>query len=368
MTKRIDYIHSSKIRELFQQATKLKDAINFGIGQPDFAVPQQIKTDLIEAINSDKTGYTQTAGISELKEKIMSKYFPNKFAEDVLISSGVTGGLFLSYSAILEESDELIIFDPYFVIYPDMCNFLNAKPVIVKTNSDFTINVENLKQAISSKTKAILINSPNNPTGYVYLKEELGKIVEIARQNNLWIISDEIYEDFDYDKKFISVGKLYDKTIVLGGFSKNFALTGLRLGYVVGPKQIIDDMTKLQQYTYVCAPSIVQYAVAKNFNINISSEINSFRKRRDIIYNLLKNSFEISKPQGAFYIYPKLPEGISATAFSEKCLENNLIVVPGSAFSKVDDYFRISYATSEDELKRGAQILIKVVNEMKAGN
>ncbi|MFH1521812.1 MAG: aminotransferase class I/II-fold pyridoxal phosphate-dependent enzyme, partial [archaeon] len=206
MTKRIDCIHSSKIRELFEQAAKLKNAINFGIGQPDFAVPQQIKTDLIEAINSDKMGYTQSTGISELKEKVISKYSPSKFAESVLISSGVTGGLFLSYSAILEESDELIIFDPYFVIYPDMCNFLNAKPIVVKTNPDLTINVDNLKQAISSKTKAILINSPNNPTGYVYSKEELEKIVEVARQNDLWIISDEIYEDFDYDKKFVSVG------------------------------------------------------------------------------------------------------------------------------------------------------------------
>ena len=342
MTKRIDCIHSSKIRELFQQAAKLKNAINFGIGQPDFKVPQQIKADLIDTINNDKMGYTQSAGISELKEKILSKYSPNKFAENVLISSGVTGGLFLSYSAILEESDELIIFDPYFVIYPDMCNFLNAKPVIVKTNPDFTINIENLKQAISPKTKAILINSPNNSTGYVYSKKELEQIVEIAEQNDLWIISDEIYEDFDYENKFVSVGELYDKAIVLGGFSKKFALTGLRLGYIIGPKQIIDDMIKLQQYTYVCAPSIVQYAVAKNFNIDISSEIDSFKKRRDIIYDLLKNSFEITKPSGAFYIYPKLPKEISATSFSKKCLENNLIIVPGSAFSKTDNYFRIS--------------------------
>ncbi|MCK4650155.1 aminotransferase class I/II-fold pyridoxal phosphate-dependent enzyme [Candidatus Pacearchaeota archaeon] len=249
-----------------------------------------------------------------------------------------------------------------------MCNFLNAKPVIVKTNPDFTINIENLKQAISPKTKAILINSPNNPTGYVYSKKELEQIVEIAEQNDLWIISDEIYEDFDYENKFVSVGELYDKAIVLGGFSKKFALTGLRLGYIIGPKQIIDDMIKLQQYTYVCAPSIVQYAVAKNFNIDISSEIDSFKKRRDIIYDLLKNSFEITKPSGAFYIYPKLPKEISATSFSKKCLENNLIIVPGSAFSKTDNYFRISYATSKDELKRGAQVLIKTINEMKAHN
>lgn len=365
MTKRIDKIHSSKIRELFQRAAKLKNAINFGIGQPDFKVPQQIKNDLIDAINNDQTGYTQTTGITELKEKILEKYSPNKFAEAVLISSGVTGGIFLSYSAILEESDELIVFDPYFVMYPDLCNFLNAKAVIVKTNPDFTINTENLKAAISPKTKAILINSPNNPSGYVYSKKELKQIIEIAKQNDLWIISDEVYEDFDYENKFISIGKLYDKTIVLGGFSKNFALTGLRLGYIVGPKEIIEDMTKLQQYTYVCAPSIVQHAVAKNFNLDISPQIENSKKKRDLIYNLLKDSFEITKPSGAFYIYPKLPKEISATAFSEECLKNNLIIVPGSAFSKSDNYFRISYATSEDKLQQGAQILIKVINEMK---
>ena len=365
MTKRIDEIHSSKIRELFQRAAKLENAINFGIGQPDFKVPQQVKNNLIDAINEDKTGYTQTAGITELKEKILEKYSPNKFAEDVLISSGVTGGIFLSYSAILEEQDELIVFDPYFVMYPDLCNFLNAKAVIVKTNPNFTINTDNLKQAISPKTKAILINSPNNPSGYVYSKEELEQIIEVAKENNLWIISDEVYEDFNYEDKFISTGELYDKTIVLGGFSKNFALTGLRLGYIVGPKEIIEDMTKLQQYTYVCAPSIVQHAVAKNFNLDIKAQIENSKTKKDLIYNLLKNSFEITKPSGAFYMYPKLPEGISATDFSEECLKNNLIIIPGSAFSKSDNYFRISYATSEDKLKQGAQILIKVINEMK---
>jgi len=364
MTKRVDKIHSSGIRKVFAKATEISGVISLGIGQPDFPIPAKIKEKLINSIEEDRTGYTLSAGIPKLREKIIEKY-PYKFAEDVIVTSGVTGGLFLVYSALLEEGDELIVFDPYFSIYPDLCEFLGAKAVLVKTNPDFSINTENLRKAISKKTKAIIINSPNNPTGYVYSKEELEDVVTIARENNLWIISDEVYSDFDYDNKFATLGSLYDKTIVLNGFSKNFALTGFRIGYAVGPKKIIEDMTKLQQYTYVCAPSAAQHALAEDINYNTKENIEKFRKRRNLVYEKLKDCFDFKMPSGAFYAFIKLPEEITGEEFFEECLKKKLLVIPGNAFSKTDDCFRISYAVSEEDLKKGLDILCEVAREMR---
>jgi aspartate aminotransferase/aminotransferase len=231
MTKRIDSIQASAIRKVFDKAATLKNVINLSIGQPDFVVPEDTKKEMIKAITENKTAYTPSAGIPLLKEKILSKYKDQKFAESVIVTSGVSGAIFLTYSALLEEAEEIIVFDPYFVMYPDLAKFLNASPIIVKTNEDFSVNINNLEKAITSKTKAIIINSPNNPTGYVYNEKELKEIAEVAKKNNLWIISDEVYEDFDYDKRFISMGKIYDKTIVMSGYSKNLSLTGLRIGY-----------------------------------------------------------------------------------------------------------------------------------------
>jgi aspartate aminotransferase/aminotransferase len=360
MTKRVDCIHSSGIRKVFEKAASIKNIISFGIGQPDFHVPEEIKKSMINSINENKTGYTQSGGIAGLREKILKKYAGKKFAESAIVTSGVSGAIFLSYSALLEKGDELIVFDPYFVMYPDLCSFLGAKPVIVKTNKDFSINIENLKKAVTKKTKAIIINSPNNPTGAVYSRKELEEVVKVARKNKLWIISDEVYEDFDYDNKFTSIGELYDKSIVMSGFSKNFALTGLRVGYAVGPKKVIDDMTKLQQYTFVCAPSIAQHAVNENFNLDIRKNIEKFKKRRDFVYEKLKGHFDVVKPSGAFYFFIRLPKGISGDKFVDKCLKEGLLVVPGSSFSKSNNCFRISYAVGNKQLAKGIEILIKL--------
>lgn len=366
MTKRLDSIRSSAIRKVFDKAASIKDVINLSIGQPDFLVPENTKKAMIEAIEENKTGYTPSAGIPILREKILSKYSGQKYAESVVITSGVSGAILLTYSALLEEGDEIVILDPYFVMYPDIAKFLGAVPIIVGANPDFSINLDNIKKAISAKTKAIMINSPNNPTGYVYSEEELRRVVEIAKKHDLWIISDEVYEDFDYEKRFISMGKLYDKTIVMSGYSKNLALTGLRVGYAVGPKEIIEDMIKLQQYTFVCAPSIVQYAIAKSMDsIDLVEQLKKFKNRRDLVYEGLKKNFNISKPQGAFYYLVPLPQEIGMDIFIDKCLERSLLVVPGYAFSEKGNYFRISYAVDEKNLEKGINILNEIVEELK---
>lgn len=361
MTKRANTIKASAIRKVFDKASSIKDVINLSIGQPDFTVPGVVKEGMIEAIRNDKTGYTPSAGIPTLREKILAKYAGKAGMDSAIVTSGASGGIFLSYSVLLEEGEELIVFEPYFVMYPDLASFLNIKPVIVKTNSDFSLNFENLKKVINPKTKAIVINSPNNPTGYVLSKEELEGIALLARENDLWIISDEIYADFNYDKEFVSMAGLYEKTIILSGFSKNLAMTGLRIGYAIGPKEVIDDMVRIQQYSYVCAPSIAQYGIDAAWNlINIEKELAEFKWRRDYVYESLKGVAPIVKPSGGFYMFIKLPEGISTDEFIDKCLEQKLLVVPGYAFVEEgakDNYIRISYAVSRETLEKGMAVL-----------
>ena len=368
MTKRVNTIKASVISKIFDKAAAILDVVNLSIGQPDLPVSDITKQAMIKAIQNDKTGYTPSAGIKSLQEKILLRYKGMKFAESVIVTSGVSGGIFLAYASLLEEGDEIIVLSPYFVMYPDLASFMNIKPVIVETNSDFSPNLANIKKAITKKTKAIIINSPNNPTGYVLNKNELQAIAKIAKRNNLWIISDEVYETFDYEKRFETMGKYYDKTIILNGYSKNLALTGLRIGYAVGPKEIIADMIKLQQYTFVCAPSIAQYAVNDSLDlVSTKAMVDRFKKRRDLVYQQLKNVLNISKPAGAFYYFLPLPKNIKAEDFANKCLEYKLLVVPGIAFTKEgskQEYFRISYAVDEKVLKKGLKIIKQVLLEL----
>ncbi len=341
------------------KASQISDVIDFSIGQPDFKVPEKIKSSLKDAIDMDITGYSSSSGISSLKEKIKKKHG----TDDCIVTSGVTAAIFLSYSALLGEGDELIIISPYFVVYPDMCEFLGAKPVIVESKEDFSLDLNSIEEAINERTRAIIVNHPNNPTGKIYSNQEVKELSKIAKKNNLWIISDEVYENFDYEDKFNSLSCFYDKTVILNGFSKCFSMTGLRLGYAAGPKRVIEDMTKLQQYTFVCAPSISQYSVNENFQLN-ETPVNVFRERRNFIYEKLKNHFKTIMPEGAFYFFLGLPEGINGEVFSQECLRRGLLVVPGEAFSKRRNYIRISYATDMENIRKGVEILIETLKKL----
>lgn len=363
MTNRIECIKSSAIRKIMDKASQRSEVVNLSIGQPDFLVPKEVKDSLKKSIDDNYTGYTPSAGITGLRDKIIKKHN----TEDAIVTSGVTAAIFLTYSTLLEAGDELIIPEPYFVVYPDLCKFLNAKPVIVNTNKDFSLDIKAIESAITNKTKAIIINHPNNPTGKIYSQEELSELVQIANENDLWIISDEVYEAFDYENKFQSIKELYEKVIVLNGFSKNLSMTGLRIGYATGPREIIKDMVKLQQYSFVCAPSISQWAVLENFDLKINETIEKFRKRRNRVYDKLNRHFNLTFPRGAFYFFLGLPKNVTGEEFADKCLENNLLIVPGEAFTKEKNYVRISYATDPNTLDRGCEILIKTLNEMKNG-
>lgn len=366
LSRRIQKIDASGIRKVFDLATKLKAPVNLSIGEPDFFIPSKIKNNLKKAIDENKNRYTVTQGIESLRKKIAQKLGKeNKIkvaAENVLITSGTSGAIDLLFRAALDPGDEVIIPDPYFVVYKHMTVVNGAKPVFVDTYcSNFVPEPEKIAAKITARTKAIILNSPANPTGAVYPEKIIREIIEVARKNNILIISDEVYEKFVYDAVHFSSGSIYKNTVTLNGFSKSYAMTGLRLGYAVGPTEIIAEMTKLQQYTYVCAPSVVQHGALVALSVDTKKQVAEYKRKRDLIYKGIKDHYEVIKPAGAFYIFPKVPSRYSnATEFAKTAIKNNLLIIPGNVFSEQDTRFRISFAADDETIKGGIKILRKL--------
>ncbi len=363
-------VDASGIRKVFDLAAKMKDPINLSIGLPDFDVPEVAKTVAIDAIRAGHNRYTQTQGIEPLRTRLRADLSKEMGLDvgDVLITSGVSGGLFLAILATIDPGDEAIFLDPYFVMYKHLMTMAGGKSVMVDSYPDFRFHADRVEKAITRKTKLLILNSPSNPTGVVMSPAEVQAAVEIAQRHDLLLISDEIYEPFLYGKDadgdmggLPSPMKTYDKTILLRGFSKSHAMTGWRLGYAAGPEAVISQMTKLQQYTYVCAPSPMQQAALKALDVPMKSAVDAYRVKRDIVFEMLSKKFEVVKPGGAFYIFPKVPAGITASDFVAKAIEKNVLVIPGNVFSERDTHFRISYATSDEKLKKGCEILCSLV-------
>lgn len=360
LSNRINRIEESGIRKVFDLATRSGgEFLNFSIGQPNFPVPQVLKEAAKRAIDDNRNAYAPTLGLPILREKIAEKLKRENnipaSTDDVMVTSGTSGGIFLVLSAVLNPGDEVILPDPYFVMYKQILNYLGVKIVCLDTYPDFHINSEKLKSLVTDRTKMIILNSPGNPTGAVYSREELESVALVARENNLLILSDEIYEKFDYDQKFFSIGSIYDKTITLNGFSKNYAVTGWRVGYVHAPQEIIEAINKLQQYTFVCAPSFAQAALAQAFDIDLTAEYDSYREKRNYICDNLKDKYEFKRSEGAFYLFVKKPQG--RAGFVDELIEKKILVVPGGVFSERDDYFRISFAVDNDVLEKGIGVL-----------
>lgn len=363
ISKRIKKIESSGIRKIFDLAAKESDFVNLSIGQPDFDVPDDVKEKACYSIKSGFNKYTPSQGILELREKVADKLNKENnikcTPDNIIVTAGTSGAIFLALNATLDINDEIILPDPYFVLYKQLINFIGAKPVLLNIYPDFKLNPDKLRELITKKTKAILVNSPNNPTGSIYSADELKEIAKIAEENKLTVISDEVYETFIYDGKHYSIAQFYDDTITLNGFSKSLAMTGWRLGYLCAPAEYIKPIVKLQQYTFVCAPSFAQKAVAQTFDCCIGHKIKEYKNKRDLIYNGLKDKFNVIKPEGAFYIFPEAP-GKDGDKFVEKCIKNKLLVVPGSAFSQRKTHFRISFAARNTEIEKGIEILNKI--------
>jgi len=358
-------VDASGIRKVFDLAAKMKDPINLSIGLPDFDVPELAKQAAKEAIQTGHNRYTQTQGIAPLRERLrkdLSAEFGHDVG-DVLITSGVSGGLFLAILATVNPGDEAIFLDPYFVMYKHLLTMAGGKAVPVNGYPDFRFRADRVEAAITPKSKLLILNSPSNPTGVVMTQDEVNAAVALAKKHDLLIVSDEIYEPFFYSQpatgnsQLPSAAKTYDRTIILRGFSKSHAMTGWRLGYAAGPEPIISQMTKLQQYTYVCAPSPLQSAAVAALDIDMSKAVGAYRTKRDIAFDTLSKKFEVVKPEGAFYIFPKAPAGQTASAFVERAIANNVLIIPGNVFSEQDSHFRISYATTDEKLRQGCEIL-----------
>lgn len=364
LADRTSLIDSSGIRKVFNLAATMKDPINFSIGQPDFDVPQPLKQIAIDAINQGKNKYTITAGEPALCAKIAGKITEEIGWQNpsVLFASGVSGGLLLAFMSLINPGDEVIIPDPYFVMYKHLVNLLGGKCVFVDTYPDFGLHPEKIEEKITDKTKIIIVNSPCNPTGAVYSQSELKQLAEIAAKKDILILSDEIYDKFCYDAPYPSIASIYPNTILMKGFSKSFAMTGWRLAYVAVPqhlKPIIDEMIKIQQYTFVCAPSPFQQAAFAALDYDISDLIAGYKIKRDIMYEGMKDKFEMVKPAGAFYTFIKAPNG-NAGEFVEKAIKNNVLIIPGNVFSEKDTHFRLCYTTTNDKIKKGVEILNKI--------
>ncbi len=352
---------SSGIRRMFDLAAKLKDPINLSIGQPDFDVPGPVKAELIKAVEDGKNGYAPTQGIPPLREKLQAE-IDQKFGHEdreLFVCSGTSGGLFLSTLAMVNPGDEVIYFDPFFVMYPALIEMAGGKSVKISCYPDFKIDIEKVKSAITDKTKLIILNSPSNPTGVCPSAEEIKAVAELAYEKGICLVSDEIYSKFTYDEPHISAATYNPDTIVIDGFSKTYAMTGLRVGYVHGPAKLMQTMLKIQQYTFVCAPQPAQWAGVAAMDFDMSPYVASYKAKRDRMLDGLKDDYEIVKPGGAFYLFPKLPWG-TGQEFIEEAIANNMMVIPGNIFSDHDTHFRISYAVADAVIERGIETLCKI--------
>jgi aspartate aminotransferase/aminotransferase len=355
---RMHSIELSGIRRVMELGRSLKDPVNLSIGQPHFDVPEPIKAAAKAAIDRGANGYTVTQGIAELRERMKADLDATYGQPEraVMVTSGTSGGLLLALMVSVNPGDEVIVFDPYFVSYPHLVTLCGATMVEVDTHPTFAIDLDRVRAAITPRTKVVLVNSPSNPSGVVIPRETLKGLADLAARNGVLLISDEIYHAFSYDGPFHSPAEFSADVLVVDGLGKTYGITGWRMGYAHGPKRLIEEMTKLQQFTFVCAPSMAQHAALTAWNYDVGPIIADYRQKRDRLYDGIRGRYEVVKPGGAFYLYPKAPRG-TGTAFVEEAIRNNLLIIPGTTFSRHDTHFRVSYTASEAIIDRGIEIL-----------
>jgi aspartate aminotransferase/aminotransferase len=358
LAERTRAVEVSGIRKMFELARSLRDPVNLSIGQPHFDVPEPIKAAAHAAIDAGHNGYTLTQGIPELREKLLAdarRRFPGQ-DRDVLVTSGTSGGLLLALMATVNPGDEVIITDPYFVSYPNLITLVGGRTVCVDTYPNFRLDPDRVRAAVTPRTKAILLATPGNPTGAVITADVQQALVQLARERGLLLISDEIYRAFTYDNPATSPGQFDENVLVIEGFGKTYGFTGWRLGWVHGPRPLIQELAKLQQFTFVCAPSVVQWAGLAALDFDPAAIVADYRRKRDLLVAGLRDRFEFTVPGGAFYLFAKAPWG-TATEFVTAGIQQNLLVIPGNVFSQRDTHFRISYAATDETLTRGIAIL-----------
>ncbi len=363
ISQKVNSVSPTGIRRFFDLLSSMEGVISLGIGEPDFVTPWHITEAAIHSLERGRTMYTSNYGLLELRQSL-AKYLELHYGlsyhpeHEILITVGSSEGLDLALRAILNSDDEVIIPDPCYVAYSPCTVLAGGMPISIPTSreNNFVVKASDIESRITAKTKAILIGYPANPTGTIMPREELSKIAGLARKYNLLVISDEIYARLVYDVEhtcFASLPGMKEQTILLGGFSKSYAMTGWRIGYLAADQQLIEAMTKIHQYTMLCAPIASQMAAieaVKNGESQIERMVQEYdRRRRLIVRGLNEISLSCFEPKGAFFAFPSIEvTGMSSEEFTEKLLmEEKVVVVPGSAFGQCGEGFvRCSYATS----------------------
>lgn len=379
-SKRVNSILSSGIRKFFDLLSSIEGVISLGVGEPDFVTPWHIREAAIYSIEKGYTMYTSNYGLLELRQKL-AQYLKSRYRlnydpnTELLITTGVSEGLDLVLRALVNPGDEVIMPDPCYVSYPACTILAEGKPILVPTTegNDFVIEAQDIEAQITSQTKAILIGYPANPTGAVMTKEQLKLVAEVACRHDLMVISDEIYERLVYDMKhtcFASLEGMKDRTILLGGFSKAYAMTGWRIGYAAARPEIIEAMTKIHQYTMLCAPIIAQMAAIEALDRGdkeVEAMVKDYDRRRRVMVEGLRNiGLTCFEPKGAFYAFPSIKvTGMTSEEFAQKLLfEEKVAVVPGSVFGQGGEgYIRCCYATSLKDIEEALRRMKRFLNE-----
>lgn len=362
ISHRLDSFDSSDFRNIMMRKHQLNNPIDLSIGTPEEVTAPSVKTAGINAITADKTTYAPANGILELREAIARKLRTENNiatqADRVTVVPGLTTGLLLLYMAILDAGDEVLIMDPSYPPYEHLATVVGAKAVKVQTLPSFHLDIPAIEASITSQTRAIILNTPNNPTGAVYPKEDLIKVAKLAEQYDIWLISDEIYEHFVYEGTHVSIASIYPNVITMNGFSKSYAMTGWRLGYISGPRQIIDALNELQQYTVFSSSTIAQYAAIEAISHPPVADPKSYKRKRDLVLKrMVKMGYELHGAEGAYYAFFQVPHGLTDLEFVELAAKQNTLLVPGRAFSSSHTFVRLSYGTSYDQLEKGLDIL-----------
>lgn len=379
LSKTIKAIPPSGIRKFFDIVSEMKDAISLGVGEPDFDTPWHVREEGIYSLEKGRTFYTSNAGLKELKYEIC-EYLKRRFDlqydynKETIVTVGGSEAIDIALRAMLDPGDEVLIPQPCYVSYHPCAVLAGGVPVVIelKGENDFKLTKEQLLDSITDKTKVLILAFPNNPTGAIMDAEDLKDIVDIIEEHDLYVISDEIYSELTYGKKHVSIASfpgMKERTIVINGFSKSYAMTGWRLGYAVGPAVIIEQMIKIHQFAIMCAPTTSQYAgieALKNGDADVEMMQQAYDNRRKYLVHTLRNmGLDCFEPYGAFYVFPCIKSlGMTSEEFATKLLmEEKVAVVPGTAFGDCGEgYLRISYAQSFENLKIALDRIEKFVS------
>ena len=376
-------IKPSGIRKFFDIVSEMKDAISLGVGEPDFETPWHIRDEGIYSLEKGRTFYTSNAGLKELKIEICN-YLKRRYdlsyhyENEVLVTVGGSEAIDIAMRAMVNPGDEVLIPQPSYVSYEPCALLTGAKPVIInlKHENQFRLTAQELEEAITEKTKLLVLPFPNNPTGAIMERKDLEEIAEVIKKYDIFVISDEIYSELCYTDQHGSIANIegmQERTILINGFSKSYAMTGWRLGYACGPKEIIEQMTKIHQFCIMCAPTTSQYAAVealKNGDEDVQNMREAYNQRRRYVVHAFKEmGLECFEPFGAFYMFPCIKEfGMTSDEFATRFLmEEKVAVVPGTAFGDCGEGFiRISYAYSLDNLKLAIGRLQHFVEKLRA--